>query len=93
MNDPERMKDDDPKVFRPERYEKFDAATTFIGFPFSAGPRNCIGQKFAMCEMKVSLAKIIRNYELLPFGEEVSPIVNIVLRSENGMQLGMRKRA
>lgn len=38
------------------------------------------------------LSKIVRAYELLPLGEAVKPVVNIVLRSDNGFQLGMRKR-
>uniref|UniRef100_A0A1I8Q5E9 Cytochrome P450 n=1 Tax=Stomoxys calcitrans TaxID=35570 RepID=A0A1I8Q5E9_STOCA len=92
MNDPKILKCTNPKEFRPERFDEFDAAINFHSIPFSAGPRNCIGQKFAMYEMKVALTKILQTYELLPFGEEVIPVVNIVLRSETGMQLGLKKR-
>ncbi|XP_075162546.1 cytochrome P450 4d8-like [Haematobia irritans] len=92
MNDPKQLKCTDPKQFRPERFENLDASSSFHTIPFSAGPRNCIGQKFAMYEMKVTLTKILHTYELLPLGPAVEPIVNIVLRSETGMQLGMRKR-
>jgi len=38
------------------------------------------------------LAKIVREYELLPMGQRVECVVNIVLRSDTGFQLGMRKR-
>lgn len=81
-----------PRQFIPERHETIDANISLGASPFSAGPRNCIGQKFAMYEMKMTLVKIIQKYELLPLGEEVRPVVNIVMRSENGVQLGMKRR-
>ena len=33
--------------------------------PFSAGPRNCIGKNFALLEMKVVLANIIRKFDFV----------------------------
>ncbi|XP_002035716.2 cytochrome P450 4d8 [Drosophila sechellia] len=81
-----------PDEFIPERHENGSRVAPFKMIPFSAGPRNCIGQKFAQLEMKIMLAKIVREYELLPKGQRVECIVNIVLRSETGFQLGMRKR-
>ncbi|XP_055914755.1 cytochrome P450 4d8-like [Eupeodes corollae] len=84
----------DPEEFRPERHlmEAAERASSFSFIPFSAGPRNCIGQKFAMLEMKCVIVKILREYELLPLGEDVKPTMNLILRSENGFQLGLRHR-
>ncbi|KAH8270580.1 hypothetical protein KR018_012042, partial [Drosophila ironensis] len=82
----------EPDEFNPDRFENGDRVAPFKMVPFSAGPRNCIGQKFALLEMKMMLAKIVREYELLPLGAPVECIVNIVLRSSTGFQLGMRKR-
>lgn len=81
-----------PDDFVPERHLNNESANAFLFIPFSAGPRNCIGQKFAMLEMKMIIAKVVREYELLPFGEAVQPESNIVMRSTTGFQLGMRKR-
>ncbi|XP_017066757.2 cytochrome P450 4d8 isoform X1 [Drosophila eugracilis] len=81
-----------PDEFIPERHQDGSRVAPFKMIPFSAGPRNCIGQKFAQLEMKMMLAKIVREYELLPLGKRVECIVNIVLRSDTGFQLGMRKR-
>ncbi|XP_049313400.1 cytochrome P450 4d8 [Bactrocera dorsalis] len=81
-----------PTEFLPERHLNNGSASAFLFIPFSAGPRNCIGQKFAMLEMKMIIAKIVREYELLPFGEPVQIESNIVMRSTTGFQLGMRKR-
>uniref|UniRef100_A0A1I8MQA4 Cytochrome P450 n=1 Tax=Musca domestica TaxID=7370 RepID=A0A1I8MQA4_MUSDO len=83
---------DNPLNFIPERHENLDLKSSFQFIPFSAGPRNCIGQKFAMYEMKVTLIHVIRSFELLPLGEAFVPELGIVLRSVTGMQLGLRKR-
>ncbi|XP_075170531.1 cytochrome P450 4d8-like [Haematobia irritans] len=82
-----------PDEFIPERHLNADEKFSLSASPFSAGPRNCIGQKFAMNEMKVAIIRILRMYELLPLGSDVSLVTNIVLCSATGMQLGMKKRS
>ncbi|KYQ59191.1 Cytochrome P450 4c3, partial [Trachymyrmex zeteki] len=34
--------------------------------PFSAGPRNCINQRFAMLEMKAMIVSLVHNFYLEP---------------------------
>ncbi|XP_065361588.1 cytochrome P450 4d1-like [Calliphora vicina] len=57
----------EPNTFKPERFEMIyttDKRSAYAYIPFSAGPRNCIGQKFAMLEIKTVLANVLRHYEL-----------------------------
>ncbi|KAM7350270.1 uncharacterized protein ACRADG_008885 [Cochliomyia hominivorax] len=83
-----------PNEFNPERFysESPDNIFSFAYVPFSAGPRNCIGQKFAMLEMKATISRLLRHYELLPLGEEVVQVLSLILRSVNGVQLGLGPR-
>ncbi|CAH2105980.1 unnamed protein product [Euphydryas editha] len=34
--------------------------------PFGLGPRNCIGSRFALCELKVLLYQILLHIEISP---------------------------
>lgn len=86
----------EPLRFWPERHLAKNAAhdtksvSSYI--PFSAGPRNCIGQRFALLELKTIVIKMLRHFELLPLGQEVKPSIKIVLRSSTGVNLGLRRR-
>ncbi|KAL1420229.1 hypothetical protein MTO96_024451 [Rhipicephalus appendiculatus] len=50
-----------PDEYIPERFmsEENSRRHPFSYIPFSAGPKNCIGQKFVMMEIKIVLAKIL----------------------------------
>ncbi len=51
----------EPRTFRPERFlERKFSPYEFI--PFGGGPRRCIGAAFAMYEMKIALATLLRRY-------------------------------
>ncbi|XP_041972717.1 cytochrome P450 4d2-like [Aricia agestis] len=85
---------EDPLVFRPERFDlaKQTDKNTFNWIAFSAGPRNCIGQKFAMMEIKVMVASVLKHYKLLPVDEEPKLCSELVLRSQNGVKIRLAHR-
>ncbi|XP_035213116.1 probable cytochrome P450 4ac3 [Stegodyphus dumicola] len=55
-----------PEKFDPDRFssENIRKRDTYSYIPFSVGTRSCIGQKFAMMEMKVALSHVIRNFRV-----------------------------
>jgi cytochrome P450 len=55
----------DPERFRPERFLE-RSYTPFEYMPFGGGARRCLGAAFALYEMKLVLAAILRKYDLRP---------------------------
>ncbi|CAH1108900.1 unnamed protein product [Psylliodes chrysocephalus] len=82
----------EPDKFNPSRFEENKIYSQYAYIPFSAGPRNCIGQKFAMLEMKVVLSKVLRHFELLPSGQDLILSAQTVLKSQNGVNIKLKKR-
>ncbi|XP_078516278.1 cholesterol 24-hydroxylase-like isoform X2 [Lissotriton helveticus] len=53
----------DPLDFNPDRFSPDAPKPYYTYFPFSLGPRSCIGQIFAQMEAKVVMAKLLQRFE------------------------------
>ncbi|KAL7047141.1 hypothetical protein ACKWTF_002809 [Chironomus riparius] len=87
---------DKPEEFIPERFagaKDSDDSNIFGYVPFSGGYRNCIGQKFAMYEIKTTISKIILNYKIkLEKNFKPQDSLELVIKSKNGIMIQIESR-
>jgi len=86
---------DAPLEFRPERWQDGLAKQLprFAYFPFGGGPRQCIGNTFALMEASVVLATIGQKFRLqLVPGQDVKPMASITMRPKSGIKMRLLAR-
>jgi cytochrome P450 len=85
-----------PHEFDPEHFSAARAAQRPKGayFPFLGGAHQCIGNEFAMLEMRLILAMVLRQFELdLAPGQAIEPKASITLRPNGPVQVMLRRIA
>jgi cytochrome P450 len=84
-----------PEAFLPERFAPEAAASRprYAYFPFSGGPRQCIGNGFAMLEAQLLLATLAQRFRprLAP-GHALLPEALITLRPAGGLPMHVERR-
>jgi cytochrome P450 len=86
---------DTPEEFRPDRWENdlWKRLPRFAYFPFGGGPRQCIGNAFALMEATLILATIARKFRLrLVANHPVAPLASITLRPRHGVGVILESR-
>lgn len=61
----------EPNRFNPDRWnpESPIKPNQYAYLPFGMGPRNCVGMRFAMEEIKIALCTIVKNLRFFPVAE------------------------
>jgi cytochrome P450 len=81
---------DEPNGFDPSRFapEMAKARHRCVYLPFGAGPRICVGMSFAMTEMIVLLATLVRRFRFKTApGHHLVIATNLTPRAKNGLPL------
>ncbi|XP_077566340.1 cytochrome P450 4F3 [Stigmatopora nigra] len=84
-----------PHEFDPQRFDptNLEGRSSHAFIPFSSGPRNCIGQKFALAELRVVVSLTLLRFRLTPGinprigSRDVRRLPQLVLRAEGGLWL------
>ncbi|XP_068708816.1 cytochrome P450 3A9-like [Montipora foliosa] len=82
----------DPEKFNPERFRSpaKDSRSPYHFMPFGLGPRSCIGMRFALMEVKITLVRFLMKYKIMRSPETQVPLKIVsggTLYAKNGVHV------
>ncbi|XP_068660886.1 cytokinin hydroxylase-like [Aristolochia californica] len=81
----------DVHEFNPERFAGKSFAPGRHFMPFAAGPRNCVGQSFAMMEAKIILAMFLTRFSFsISENYRHAPVVVLTLKPKHGVLIKLK---
>ncbi|XP_033940541.1 cytochrome P450 3A40-like [Pseudochaenichthys georgianus] len=88
----------EPEEFKPERFSKENKGNIdpYTYMPFGAGPRNCIGMRFALVMMRLALVEILQRYSFSVCKETEIPLemdIQGLLMPKRPIQLTLEARS
>ncbi|CAK9167605.1 unnamed protein product [Ilex paraguariensis] len=81
----------DVNEFNPDRFasKSFSPGRHFL--PFAAGPRNCVGQSFALMEAKIILAMLISKFSFnISANYRHAPVIVLTIKPKYGVQICLK---
>ncbi|XP_071504347.1 cytochrome P450 3A24-like [Diadema antillarum] len=85
-----------PEVFDPERFSKKnrEGRHPFAWMPFGAGPRICVGMRFALMEIKMAVVRVLQKYrfETSPNSQVPVKLGKRSVKPESGIILSVVER-
>ncbi|EZA50778.1 hypothetical protein DMN91_001383 [Ooceraea biroi] len=87
----------DPATFNPERFTEENRRTRhpYTYLPFGEGPRNCIGMRFALLQIKMGIISFLKNHQVDICDKSIVPIKfsrrSLVTTSETGFWLNITR--
>jgi cytochrome P450 len=81
-----------PEKFRPERFEGGEEIHKYAFFPFSQGPRRCIGEELAYIEATTILEVLLRRFHLQIDAIDRLPVCEIIMRPDRAVRARLVER-
>ncbi|XP_045447875.1 cytochrome P450 9e2-like [Melitaea cinxia] len=87
----------EPEKFKPERFlkEEKKERPSHLFLAFGAGPRNCIGSRFAMIVAKTAIVTLMRNFKFSAGPKTENPVkfhkTALLLKPESGIWVHVEK--